>query len=327
MKKQAIVILTTLFAVSSAFALPAFKAEGNKEVSNKIETVLQKKAQDQKQETFVKIHEQVVANGSFSERDIVTPAFANETFKASVDIRIADDGKYGDIMLTVFAPKGTKASVEIEQHYVNAISNDPHAPVDLIVHVTINDKETKFIAAQVQAIDLAYIVDYDAPSQNLPLKEATGKCPRCGAEDPYHCNASHTGPCVNEAVKPQKPAQEVIWERKHDKDCHDEFHCHCPSVIAEIVGTSLKGEKIEATKTVDAAAFKAVIFNTEDGISYKVTPKNGAELKVKVVTDSKQGRDPHQFLDTNLVIDELDANGKLKQTTAIFIISRDATTF
>lgn len=326
MKKQAIVILTTLFAVSSAFALPAFKAEANKEVSTKVGAVLQKKAQDQKQESFVKVHEQVVANGSFSARDIVTPEFATEAFKANVDIRIADDGKYGDIMLAVYAPKGTKPTVTVEQHYVNAISNDPHAAVDLIVHVTINGKETKFVAAQAEAIELAYIIDYDAPSQNLPLKEATGKCPRCGAEDSYHCNASHTGPCVDEPVKVQKPAQEVVWERKHDKDCHDEYHCHCPSVVAEIVGNSLQGHKIEATKTVDAAAFTAVIFNTEDGISYKVTPKNGAELKVKVVTDSKTRSDPHQSLDTNLVIDELDANGKLKKTTSIFIISLDATT-
>ncbi len=327
MKKQTIVILTTLFAVSSAFALPAFKAEGNKEVSNKIETVLQQKAQDQKQETFVKIHEQVIASNSFSKDDIVTPAFANETFKATVDIKATDKQTYGDIVLSLYAPKGTKASVKIEQHYTYAVSNDPHAPVELIAHVTINGKETTFVAAQVEAIELAYIVDYDAPSQNLPLEGATGKCPRCGAEDRYHCNASHTGPCVNEAVKPQKPAQEVVWERKHDKDCHDEYHCNCPSVVAEIVGNTLKGEKIDATKTVDAAYFKAVIFNTEDGISYKVTPKNGAELKVKVVTDPKTNGDPHQSLDTNLVIDEVDGNGKLKQTTAIFIISRDATTF
>lgn len=325
MKKQAIVILTTLFAASSAFALPAFKAEENKEVSGKIATVLQQKAEAKKQESFVKVYEQVLANGSFSEQDIVTPEFATETFKIYTDIRVADD-KHGDLMLAVYAPKGTKPTVKIERHYVNAISNDPHAAVELIAHVTINGKETKVVAAEVQAIELAYIVDYDALSQNLPLEGATGKCPRCGAADAYHCNASHTGPCMYEPVKTPKPEQEVIWERKHDKDCHDEYHCHCPSVVAEIVGVSLKGEKVESTKTVDTAAFTAVVFNIEDGIAYKVTPKNGAELKVKLVTDAKQTNDPHESLDTNLVINELDSNGKVKKTTSIFIISRDATT-
>ena len=100
--------------------------------------------------------------------------------------------------------------VKIEQHYTYAVSNDPHAPVELIAHVTINGKETTFVAAQVEAIELAYIVDYDAPSQNLPLEGATGKCPRCGAEDRYHCNASHTGPCVNEAVKPRNPHRKLF---------------------------------------------------------------------------------------------------------------------
>lgn len=326
MKKQTIIILTTLFAVSSAFALPAFKADGDKEASNKIATLLEQKAQDQKQETFVKIHERVLAEGYFAGSAIVTPSFANETFKATTAIA-ALNGKTGNIVLTIFAKEGTKAAVKVETHYVNGVSNDPHAAVDLIVHVTINGKTTSFTAAQLEAIELASIVDYDVPSQNLPLEGATGKCPKCGAQDPYHCNSSHTGPCVNEAVKPQKPAQEVIWEKKHDKDCHDEYHCNCPTVMAEVIGNTLKGSKIDKTKTVETASFKAVIFNTADGISYKVSPKNGAELKVRVVTEEKTSGDPHQFLDTNLVIDELGKDGKVKQTTEVFIISRDATTF
>ncbi len=326
MKKYTILTLTTLFAVSSAFALPAFKADGNKEVSNKVGNVLEQKIQDQKKETFVKVYENKLAEGYFSSIAIKTPSFKSETFNANVTIA-EKNGKTGDIVLSIFAPEGTKAAVKLERHYVNGISNDPHAAVELIVHVNINGKETEFVAAQLEAIELAYIVDYDVLSKNLPLEDATGKCPRCGAQDPYHCNESHTGPCVDKTAKPQKPAQEVIWERQHDKDCNDEYHCHCPSVITAIIGTALKGEKIEAVKTVETAAFKAVIFNTADGISYKVAPKNGAELKVKVVTDSKRNGDPHQFLDTNLVIDELGKNGKLVNTTEVFIISRDATTF
>ena len=327
MKKQTLAILTTLLAASCAFALPAFNAQGNPEISDKVASVLQQKAQEQKQQdTYVSVYKAALTEDGFDANDINTNVFEGNGFKAVVSIEKIN-GNSGKIVLEVFAPKGSKVISSVEQHYANGMSNDPHAAVELIVTLNVNGKTGKFTAATVDAIELAYIVDYDAPSQNLPLPNATGKCPKCGAEDPYHCNSTHTGPCVYEAVKPQKPAQETVWERKHDKDCNDEYHCHCPSVVSEIHGIAVRGEKQAVTKSIDNASFTVSVFPSEDGISYKVTPKNNTELKVKVVTDEKRGGDPHQFLDTNLVIEELDGNGKTVKTTTVFIISRDATTF
>lgn len=329
MNKQTAVFLAALLAASPVLAMPAFNAKTENDSTKKVEAVLQQKAQAKQQQQYVKVLEGVLANGSFGKTAINANSYQEDGFR--VEISLKNPKTYGDVLFAIYAPAKSQPKVKITKKYRYGVSSDPHAPIDVLMTVTLNGKTKTIAPVTAEAIELAVFVDCDYPRSSLPIKGTVGSCPRCGAADPYHCGKGHIGPCSEDrpAAKPSKPAQEVVWERQHNADCNDEYHCHCPSAVTEIKGIATLGHGKElVTKNFDGGTFKVTFSATKNGdIAYSVIPAKGttgAKLSVSVEREPKRSSDPHEYVDINLVVKEKDAQGNVVKTTRVLIFSADA---